>query len=172
MTIKTADENIDDLLTVLGPGREDIISQGQLDKAMQAVHDHDSTLAAVVLSELFDDVARKAAGLQLDKLDGEAYGRKIGWLTNCDKERTRKTVLDYLAKYKRELAIKPMEQAIQCAYTQGTVSEVVREAQGETCDWCLQRCGVWAPIDANAYGVWARHAGCDCKIYVRRTNVQ
>ncbi len=162
--MKTAMENVDDLMQILGPSKTQIISESQLDRAMEAMETHDNQLAANVLNELFEEVAKQAGGLQLDWLEGEAWGRKIGWITT--RTHTRQTMLNYLAQYKRDLAETPMKQAIQAA--QDTVEEVVRESRGPTCAWCLDRCGVWAPIDANAYGVWARHAGCDCVIYVRK----
>lgn len=164
--IKTAEDSINDLLEILGPSRDVIVSQTQLDMAMQAMSTQDSTLAAQVLAELFDEVAKQAAGLQLDKLDSEEFGKKVGWIVY--KAHSRGTMLNYLAKYKRDLAETPMKQAIQAANAHTMVNEVIREAVGPTCQWCLERCGIWTPNDANAYGVWARHAGCDCTIYVRK----
>lgn len=164
--IKTAEDNINDLLEILSPPRDAIISETQLDLAMQAMNTQDSTLAAQILSELFDEVAKQAAGIQLDKLDSEDFGKKVGWMVY--KTHSRGTMLNYLAKYKRDLAETPMMQAMQAANAQTMVNEVVREAVGPTCSWCLERCGVWTPLDANAYGVWARHAGCDCTIHVRK----
>lgn len=81
----------------------------------------------------------------------------------------RKTVRDFLAKYKRELAIQPMQEATNNLFAIDSTTEVVRESVGETCQWCLNLCGIWHPYDANHYGVWTRHAGCDCKIYVRNS---
>ena len=119
------------------------------------------------MGELFDRVAKQAAGHQLDRLDGEEFAKKITWLTAH--QRTDKQIRNYLAHYAQTLAEQPMTEAVQQAAIQGDITEVVREAEGAyTCEWCLERCGVWNPYDANAYGVWAKHDGCDCRIYVRK----
>lgn len=103
----------------------------------------------------------------MERLDSDSFGKKIGWLIS--QQRSEKTVRDFLAKYKRELAVQPMQEATSNLFALDSTTEVVRESVGETCQWCLERCGIWHPYDANHYGVWARHAGCDCKIYVRNS---
>ena len=103
----------------------------------------------------------------MDRLDNEEFAKKITWLTAH--QRTDKQIRNYLAHYAQTLAEQPMTEAVQQAAVQGDITEVVREAEGAyTCEWCLERCGVWNPYDANAYGVWAKHDGCDCRIYVRK----
>lgn len=62
-----------------------------------------------------------------------------------------------------------MQEATNNLFAIDSTTEVVRESVGKTCQWCLELCGIWHPYDANHYGVWARHAGCDCKIYVRNS---
>lgn len=160
-------ETVNRLLETLGRTRADIIPDAMVETAREAARQGDRSGVAKVLGELFDRVAQQAAGHQLDRLDGEEFAKKITWLTAH--QRTDKQIRNYLAHYAQSLAEQPMTEAVQQAAIQGDITEVVREAEGAyTCDWCLERCGVWDPYDANAYGVWAKHDGCDCRIYVRK----
>jgi len=127
------------------------------------------------LSTLFNSVAAKAAGFQLKNFTRDEIGKRIGWLMDADVTKDS-TIRQFLAKYQRDLAMPAMETGIKLGAAQGLIKEVVRTPEGaETCQWCLDRCGVWDPYDANAYGVWARHGasahggsgGCDCDIRIR-----
>lgn len=152
-------------MEILSPAAKDIITDEQVRQAQAAAASGDKHLAGRILGDIWKQVAEKSAGLELERLDSDAFGKKIGWLTS--QQHSEKTVRDFLAKYKRELAIQPMQEATNNLFAIDSTTEVVREAVGKTCQWCLERCGIWHPYDANHYGVWARHAGCDCKIYVR-----
>ena len=127
------------------------------------------------LSKLFNGVASKAAGFKLKDFTRDEIGKRVGWLMDADVTK-ESTVRQFLAKYQRDLAMPAMETGIKLGAAQGLIKEVVRTPEGaETCQWCLDRCGVWDPYDANAYGVWARHGasahggsgGCDCDIRIR-----
>lgn len=167
MTLITAEEVVDNLLQTLGDTRTNVIPDEMVERAVQAAGKADRSGVAKVLGELFDRVAKQAAGYEVERLDSDEFAKKISWLTEHD--RTEKQVRNYLAHYAQSMAEIPMAKAIQQACAEGDIKEVVREAEGaETCQWCLDRCGVWNPYDANAYGVWAKHDGCDCRIYVRK----
>lgn len=165
--MKTTQESVEDLMEILSPAAKDIITDEQVKQAQAAASSGDRHLAGKVLGDIWKQVAEKSAGLGLERLDSDAFGKKVGWLTG--EQRSDKTVRNFLAKYKRELAVEPMQQATMNLFALDSTTEVVREAVGETCSWCLERCGIWHPYDANHYGVWVRHAGCDCKIYVRNS---
>lgn len=154
-------------MEILSPRVKDIISDEQVRQAQMAASTGDQQLAGKILGDIWKQVAEKSAGLTLDRLDPDSFGKKVGWLTR--RQHTDRTVRDYLAKYKRELAIQPMKEATLNLFALDSTTEVVRESVGETCQWCLDRCGIWHPYDANHYDVWVRHAGCDCKIYVRNS---
>ena len=161
--MKSTWESVEDLMEILSPAAKDIISDEQVRQAQSG----DRRMAGKVLGDIWRQVAEKSAGLGLERLDSDAFGRKVGWLTS--ERRSEKTVRDFLAKYKRELAIRPMQEATNNLFAVDSTTEVVRESVGETCRWCLGLCGIWHPYDANHYGVWTRHVGCDCRIYVRNS---
>lgn len=165
--MKSTQESVEDLMEILSPAAKNIITDEQVKQAQAAAASGDKHLAGKVLGDIWKQVAEKSAGLGLERLDSDAFGKKIGWLTS--QQRSEKTVRDFLAKYKRELAIQPMQEATNNLFAIDSTTEVVRESVGETCQWCLNLCGIWHPYDANHYGVWTRHAGCDCKIYVRNS---
>lgn len=165
--MKSTQESVEDLMEILSPAAKDIITDEQVRQAQAAASSGDKHMAGKVLGDIWKQVAEKSAGLSLERLDSDSFGRKIGWLIS--QQRSEKTVRDFLAKYKRELAVQPMQEATANLFAIDSTTEVVRESVGETCQWCLERCGIWHPYDANHYGVWARHAGCDCKIYVRNS---
>lgn len=154
-------------MEILSPAAKDIITDEQVKQAQAAAANGDKHLAGKVLGDIWKQVAEKSAGLELERLDSDAFGKKVGWLTG--EQHSDKTVRNFLAKYKRELAVEPMQQVTMNLFALDSTTEVVREAVGETCQWCLGLCGIWHPYDANHYGVWTRHAGCDCKIYVRNS---
>lgn len=156
-------------MEILTPTAKDIITDEQVRQAQTAASNGDTHMAGKILGDIWKQVAEKSAGLTLDRLDSDSFGKKIGWLIS--RQRSDKTVRDFLAKYKRELAIQPMKEASNNLYALDSTTEVVRESNGETCQWCLERCGIWHPYDANQYDVWARHAGCDCRIYIRTSHV-
>lgn len=152
-------------MEILTPAAKDLIADEQVRQAQAAASSGDKRMAGKVLGDIWKQVAEKSAGLTLERLDSDSFGKKIGWLLS--QRRSDGTVRDYLAKYARELAIQPMQEATMNLFALDPTTEVVRESAGETCQWCLERCGIWHPYDANHYGVWVRHAGCDCRIYVR-----
>lgn len=152
-------------MEILTPAAKDIITDEQVRQAQKAASSGDKRMAGKVLGDIWKQVAEKSAGFTLERLDSDSFGKKIGWLLS--QRRSDGTVRDYLAKYKRELAIQPMQEATSNLFALDSTTEVVRESTGETCQWCLERCGIWHPYDAIHYEVWARHAGCDCRIYVR-----
>ena len=152
---------------ISGASRDQLVSKENIQKVQDARKTGDMETLGSVFSELWKKVASQAAGFEMPKQDKEAFGKKIGQLYHADDD-SDEYVKNYLAQYQRDLALPAMNQAIQMGAGQGLVKEVVRQAEGEsTCPWCLERCGIWDPYDANNYGVWARHGSCDCDIYIR-----
>ena len=171
-TLATAIQDLYDI-TVSPDGL--LITDAMVRRVNEARKDRDPKGIGDALSELFKGVASKAAGFQLKDFTHDEIGRRVGWLMDADVTK-ESTVRQFLAKYQRDLAMPAMETGIRLGAAQGLVKEVVRTPEGaDTCQWCLDRCGVWDPYDANAYGVWARHGasahggsgGCDCDIRIR-----
>ena len=168
MTAPDIRKEIEQLNEIMSLDNSDVVPAAVRALAIQAYRDHDDEKAAQALSAMWKLAATHAGGHEIESLDGEEFGRKVGWLSQTKKTRSDRTIEQYLAKYARDLLVTPMQDAVRAGAVRGIVKEVVREAEGtQTCDWCLERCGVWDPYDANAYGVWARHAGCDCDIHIR-----
>lgn len=130
-------------MEILSPAAKDIITDEQVKQAQTAAASGDKHLAGKVLGDIWKQVAEKSAGLGLERLDSDAFGKKVGWLTGG--QHSDKTVRNFLAKYKRELAVEPMKQATMNLFALDSTTEVVREAVGETCSWCLERCGICIP---------------------------
>lgn len=165
--MRTIADRINDLYPIATSIQGQGVSQALLALAWKARENNDRKLMAQVLAEARNEVAEKAGGFFIDDLNPDSFGKKIGeaLYKNID---TPERMKNYLGQYRRDLAIGPMKQAISFGAGQGLVKEVHREATGDsTCPWCLDRCGVWDPYDANAYGVWARHGTCDCNIYIK-----
>jgi len=158
-------DNINALRDVMSGTTKDLIPDKLLTEAVTAAQTGDKETIGKILTQLYAAVKEKSGTLPLTSLDDESFGKKIGWLMG--KKRTPKSIRMALATYQRELARPLMETNVYYAYNRGLVKEVVRRAVGQTCPWCLERAGIWAPYDANAYGVWKRHAGCDCQIFIR-----
>ena len=124
--MKSTQESVEDLMEILSPAAKDIITDEQVKQAQAAAASGDKHLAGKVLGDIWKQVAEKAAGLGLERLDSDAFGKKIGWLTS--QQHSEKTVRDFLAKYKRELAIQPMQEATNNLFALDSTTEVVRES--------------------------------------------
>lgn len=165
--MRTTADSINDLYPIATSIQGEGISNAVLALAWKARENNDRKLMAQVLAQVRNDVAEKAGGFALKDLDDVSFGKKIGEALYKGID-TPEKMGAYLGQYRRDLAIGPMRQAMEYGTREGLVKEVHRESIGDsTCPWCLERCGVWDPYDANAYGVWARHGGCDCNIYIR-----
>jgi hypothetical protein len=172
---RTLADSIQDLYEVTVSPSGLLVTDSMVRAVDKARKDRDPKGIGDAMSQLFNSVAAKAAGFQLKNFTRDEIGKRIGWLMDADITKDS-TIRQFLAKYQRDLAMPAMETGIRLGAAQGLVKEVVRTPEGaETCQWCLDRCGVWDPYDANAYGVWARHGasahggsgGCDCDIRIR-----
>ena len=172
---RTLADSIQDLYEVTVAPSGLLVTDSMVQAVDKARRDRDPKGIGDALSKLFNGVASKAAGFQLKDFTRDEIGKRIGWLMDADVTKDS-TIRQFLAKYQRDLAMPAMETGIRLGAAQGLIKEVVRTPEGaETCQWCLDRCGVWDPYDANAYGVWARHGasahggtgGCDCDIRIR-----
>lgn len=167
--MKTVEQSVNDIYSIMATNKNKGVPSYLVALALQARKTRDSKLMGQVLSELYKMVAEKAGGYHVEPLDADSFGKKIGKAFDSDKLGNKKKMGEYLGYYMRSLAQPAMEQAVTEATARGLVKEVVREATGSsTCQWCRDRCGIWTPYDANAYGVWAKHyPTCDCNIYIR-----
>ena len=172
---KTLADSIQDLYEITVAPSGLLVTDSMVQAVDKARRERDPKGIGDALSQLFNGVASKAAGFQLKDFTRDEIGKRVGWLMDADIT-TDSTIRQFLAKYQRDLAMPAMETGISLGAAQGLIKEVVRTPEGaETCQWCLDRCGVWDPYDANAYGVWARHGasahggtgGCDCDIRIR-----
>ena len=172
---RTLADSIQDLYEVTVSPSGLLVTDSMVRAVDKARRDRDPKGIGGAMSQLFNGVAAKAAGFQLKDFTRDEIGKRIGWLMDADITK-ESTIRQFLAKYQRDLAMPAMETGIRLGASQGLIKEVVRTPEGaETCQWCLDRCGVWDPYDANAYGVWARHGasahggsgGCDCDIRIR-----
>lgn len=172
---RTLADSIQDLYEVTVSPSGLLVTDSMVRAVDKARRDRDPKGIGDAMSQLFNGVAAKAAGFQLKDFTRDEIGKRIGWLMDADITK-ESTIRQFLAKYQRDLAMPAMETGIRLGASQGLIKEVVRTPEGaETCQWCLDRCGVWDPYDANAYGVWARHGasahggsgGCDCDIRIR-----
>lgn len=166
--IRTLAESIQALYGVTAAKTDDIVTQEMIRQAWAARKERDPKKAGALLSQIYQNVADAAGGWELRRWDKEQIGGKIGWLMDGD-IKTDSAIKGWLGQYQRDLALPAMNEAIKTGASQGLVKEVVREATGDsTCPWCLERCGIWNPYDANMYGVWGRHEpSCDCNIFIR-----
>ena len=172
---RTLADSIQDLYDItVSPGGL-LVTDSMVRAVDKARRNRDPKGIGDALSTLFNGVASKAAGFPLKNFTRDEIGKRIGWLMDADVTKDS-TIRQFLAKYQRDLAMPAMETGIKLGASQGLIKEVIRTPEGaETCQWCLDRCGVWDPYDANAYGVWARHGasdhggtgGCDCDIRIR-----
>lgn len=168
MAAKTIADSINELYPITVSIKGEGISQALLALAMKARETGDKKTMGDILNEIRTDVGRHAAGFQIPDLDGESFGKKIGEALYKDGAETAEQMRMFLGQYRRDVARPAMEEAIKLGTAQGLVKEVHREPTGDsTCPWCTERCGIWDPYDANSYGVWARHGGCDCNIYIK-----
>lgn len=172
---RTLADSIQDLYEVTVSPDGLLVTDSMVQAVKKARRDRDPKGIGDAFSQLFNGVAAKAAGFQLKDFTRDEIGKRIGWLMDADITKDS-TIRQFLAQYQRDLAMPAMETGIKLGAAQGLIKEVVRTPEGaETCQWCLDRCGVWDPYDANAYGVWARHGasahggsgGCDCDIRIR-----
>jgi hypothetical protein len=172
---RTLADSIQDLYEVTVSPSGLLVTDSMVRAVDKARKDRDPKGIGDAMSQLFNGVAAKAAGFQLKNFTHDEIGKRIGWLMDADITK-ESTIRQFLAQYQRDLAMPAMETGIRLGAAQGLIKEVVRTPEGaETCQWCLDRCGVWDPYDANAYGVWARHGasahggtgGCDCDIRIR-----
>lgn len=161
---KTVDDSLKTLSEILGKRQDQLVTDTLVTQALAASQNRDKQTLGNILATLYKQVQSASGGLPLTPLDDDTFGKKIGWLL---KDRTPDSIRTMLAAYQRELARPLLEQHVAYEYHRGKIKEVVRRAVGKTCPWCLERAGIWHPADANALGVWARHAGCDCRIYIR-----
>lgn len=169
--MKTLEESVNDIYSIMATKKSEGVPPYLIALALKARDNNDNKLMGDVLAELERIVGQKAGGFKIASLDSDQFGKKIGKAITGDKLNGKRKMGQYLGYYMRSLAQPAMEEAVKLATARGMVKEVVREATGDsTCHWCLDRCGIWTPYDANAYGVWAKHyPTCDCNIYIRWT---
>jgi len=159
-------EQLEALQKIMNSSRADLITADMIAAVQEAQKQYDRKKMGELLGAIYANVTQAAGGMPLDIPDDETFGKKLGWLLK--EEHSDKTILDFLAQTERNFAKPAMENVSAYAANLGLIKEVVREMQGrDTCAWCRERAGIWNPYDANIYGVWGRHAGCDCKIYIR-----
>ena len=171
---RTLADSIQDLYEVTVSPSGLLVTDSMVRAVDKARKDRDPKGIGDAMSQLFNGVAAKAAGFQLKNFTRDEIGKRIGWLMDADITK-ESTIRQFLAQYQRDLAMPAMETGIRLGAAQGLIKEVVRTPEGGNMPWCLDRCGVWDPYDANAYGVWARHGasahvgtgGCDCDIRIR-----
>lgn len=168
MPILTIADSINALYPITTSIRGEGITPVMLALAMKARKTKDKKIMGDVLGMIRTDVGQHAAGFKVPDLGSDAFGKKIGEAIYKDGPDTPDQMKMFLGQYRRDLALPAMKEAISIGAGKGLVKEVHREPTGDsTCPWCTDRCGIWNPYDANAYGVWARHGGCDCNIYIK-----
>lgn len=168
MPLMTIADSINALYPIATSVKGEGIPAHLLALAMKARKTGDKKMMGDVLAEIRTQVGRNAVGFKIPDPGSEEFGKKIGQALYKDGTETSEQMGMFLGQYQRDLARPAMEEAISIGAGRGLVKEVHREPTGDsTCPWCVDRCGIWNPYDANAYGVWARHGGCDCNIYIK-----
>ena len=144
---------------------DDTVDDAMVDKAQKAAKERDMKTLGLVLGSIFAIVASKADGYPLVPYGPDEFGRKVGWLLNhADDEGM---IRNFLRRQAQGFARKPLEAYLSYANLDSGL-EVVRTVKGTTCQWCLERAGVWDVSDAIRFGVFAKHNGCDCGFEVRK----
>lgn len=152
------------LLKILNDDDPEIVTDQMVDDAEDAARKQDRRRIALIMVLVFSHVAEKAGGYPLRELNSEELGRRIGWALSHPE---RRHLRNFLHNYSHTLAKNTVETYISYANLQQRI-EVRRTTHGATCNWCLDRAGVWDAEDAIRFGVFSRHNGCDCEIEVRK----
>lgn len=167
MAFETLTEQIQ-ALYVLGTSKQkDLVSNDMLNRLRAAQNSDNRMMMADILTDCFKEVADRAAGFEIRRLDRDKFSGKLNWLHDNAATMDDRQRLEFLAEYKRNIAQPALNAATDLAAENGLIKACIWTPIGETCDWCMSMAGTYEAKYASDVGFWASHRGCDCDKTIR-----